>query len=178
MKQCLSAVMLVSILLVSCKKEQTNKNAIKSSSNSELSVTDSILKAISPGYILGEYHSRGSRTVYDGQANDNGDNIKLILDFFATKTMTVAPDKKHLTIPFGEGKYTDRGWAYIIGYDFKKHSITVEPNDIMKCEIQPGSFEALYAAYERQYQSWTFQTRFIALEDHGNESEVIEPFGK
>lgn len=178
MKHCFSAVMLVSIMVVSCKKEQTHTNAINSSSVSELSATDSILKAISPGYILGEYSSRGSRTVYDGEANDNGDNIKLILDFFATKTMTVAPDKKHLTIPFGEGKYTSRGWAYIIGYDFKKHSITVEPNDIMKREIQLGSFEALYATYDPQYQSWTFQTRFIALDDHGNESEVIEPMGK
>lgn len=178
MKKTLSSIVLVVIVLSGCKKEGAGTQALRSASSAGLSATDSIMQAIAPGYVLGEYSVRGSRTVYYGQANDAGDNMKLTLDYFGVKQMTIAPDKKHLALPFGEGKYVNRGWAYLIGYDFKKGAITVEPNDKMKAGIVPGSFEALYVDYLPGYQSWTFQTRFMALEDKGDESEVIEPLGK
>lgn len=178
MKRTLSSVVLVVIVLASCKKEGTGTQPLSSSSSAALSATDSILQAIAPGYVLGEYSVRGSRTVYNGQANDAGDNIRMSLDYFGVKNMTVAPDKRHLSLPFGEGKYVSRGWAYLIGYDFEKGVITVEPNDKMKAGIIPGSFESLYVDYSPGYQSWTFQTRFTALEDKGDESEVVEPLGK
>ena len=178
MKNTITKVLFAVIVLAGCQKEETVTPVITSAPNVALSTTDSILQAIAPGYILGEYSVRGSRTVYNGQANDAGDNIRLSLDYFGVKNMTIAPDKKHLYLPFGEGKYVDRGWAYLIGYDFKKGVITLEPNDRMKAGIVPGSFEKLYADYLPVYQSWTFQTRFTALEDKGDESEVIEPLGK
>jgi hypothetical protein len=178
MKNSIIKVVFAVIVFAGCKKEETGTQAITPAPNVALSTTDSILQAIAPGYILGEYSVRGSRTVYNGQANDNGDNIRLSLDYFGVKNMTIAPDKKHLYLPFGEGKYVDRGWAYLIGYDFKKGVITLEPNDKMKAGIVPGSFENLYADYLPVYQSWTFQTRFTALEDKGDESEVIEPLSK
>jgi len=169
---------IASIVTVSCKKETIAAKPVSSSSVSAATVADSIQAAISPWYVLGEYSTRGSRTIYNGQANENGDNIKLSLDYFGTKTMTVAPDKKHLLLPFGEQKYVNKGWAYVIRYDFDKKKVIAEPNDAMKSGIVPGSFESLYADYSPRYQSWTFQTRFTALDDNGNESEVIEPLGK
>ena len=48
----------------------------------------------------------------------------------------------------------------------------------MAAGIEPGSFETLYADYNAAYNSFTFQTRFTALEDNGDESEVIEPLVK
>ena len=87
-------------------------------------------------------------------------------------------DKKHLTCSFGYGYYIDKGWKYIIGYDFKNKQLTLAPNDAMAAGIEPGSFEVLYAAYDPSSKSFVFQTRFTALEDKGNESEMIEPLAK
>lgn len=175
-------VFFVGILMmtaVSCTKQvQQKSSAINSNEVANLSGSDSIMLALNPLKVIGEYSSRGSRTVYNGQANENGDNIRLILDFFATKKVLPSSDKKHLTCPYGEGKYVDRGWKYIIGYNYKTKQLTLAPNEAMAAGIVPGSFETLYAVYDAGFNSFTFQTRFTALEDNGNESEVIEPLGK
>src|SRR5205814_1660549 len=119
-KNILFIVSLFSLFFISCRKDVFEKTAqTNSSAVSALTGSDSILKAINPFGIIGEYSTRGSRTVYDGQANENGDNMKLAIDFYGVKKILPSPDKKHLTCPYGEGKYVERGWKYIIGYDFK-----------------------------------------------------------
>jgi len=165
--------------MISCRKEAVqDTSATNSAVNSDVTAGESILRVINLRSVLGEYSTRGSRTVYDGQANSNGDNITVIIDYFGVKKILPSADKKHLTCPYGEGKYVNRGWKYIIGYDFKRKQLTLAPNDAMAAEIVPGSFETLYAAYDAASNSFVFQTRFTALEDKGNESEVIEPLVK
>ncbi len=177
----LKILVLVTMLsgsIVSCKKEAVQNSTVTTSETSTaLTGSDSILRAINV-LPTGQYSTRGSKTVYDGEANKDGSNIKVIIDFFATKKIVPAADKRHLTCPFGYGYYTDKGWKYIIGYDFKRRQLTLAPNDVMAAEIEPGSFETLYAAYDASSKSFVFQTRFIALEDNGDESEMIEPLAK
>lgn len=170
---------LIAVSFIGCTKESVKNNtAISNTDSTNITGADAVIEAIGPRDILGDYNCRGSRTIFNGQANDAGDNIRLILDYFAVKQMTVAPDKQHLLLPYGEPNYMSKGWKYVIGYNFTQKHITVEPNDVMKAAIVPGSFESLYAAYSPRYKSWTFRTRFTALADNGNESEVIEPMGK
>jgi len=179
-KNKLKSLVLITILfgsIVSCKKEAVQNSPVTTSETSALTGSDSVLWALN-ALPIGTYAGKGSRTVYDGQANKNGDNIKVIMDFFVSKKIVPTADKKHLSCPFGYGFYVDKGWKYIIGYDFKKKQLTLAPNDVMAAEIVPGSFEALYAAYDASSKSFVFQTRFIALEDNGNESEMVEPLGK
>lgn len=179
-KSTLKSLALITILfgnMVSCKKEAVQNSTVSTSETTTLTGSDSIFRALN-FLPIGTYSTRGSRTVYDGQANKNGDNIKVIMDFFVNKKIVPAADKKHLTCLFGYGYYMDKGWKYIIGYDFKNKQLTLEPNDVMAAEIEPGSFEVLYAAYDASSKSFVFQTRFTALEDKGNESEMVEPLAK
>lgn len=178
LKNYLPAALIILCFATACKKESVQQNSVDTNTMSAaVTSSDSIAKAINPFEILGEYSVRGSRTIYNGQANEEGDNIRLILDYFGTKKILPSADKKHLTCPYGEGGLADKGWKYIIGYDFKHKKITLEPNSAMAAEIVPGSFETLYADYSAAYNSFTFQTRYTLKKD-GNESEVIEPLAK
>jgi hypothetical protein len=178
MRKNVSKVLFATIVIgcaFSCKK--TIENAVPTSPvNTALSISDSkpgILRS-----VTGNYQTRGSQTIYDGQANKDGSNISRILDFFIEKKIVPSPDKRHFTCPYGYGKYMEKGWKYMIGYDLKNNRVTLAPNAAMDAEIVPGSFKVLYAAYDAFSKSFTFQTRFTALEDNGNESEMMEPLVK
>ena len=184
MKSMINSVNLVFLFILvsfifSCKKETIQSSTVATGpAVTALTGSDSILRAINAVPVIGNYSTRGSQTIYDGQANPDGSNIKLILDFFIQKKILPSPDKGHLTCPVGYGKYMERGWKYVIGYDFKNKQLTLAPNEAMAAQIVPGSFETLYAVYDASSKSFVFQTRFTALEDNGNESEMIEPLVK
>ena len=178
MRKNVSKVLFATIMIgcaFSCKK--TIENAVTTRPvNAAPAASDSrpdILRS-----VTGNYQTRGSQTIYDGQANEDGSNISRILDFFIEKKIVPSADKRHFTCPYGYGKYMQKGWKYIVGYDVKNNRVTLAPDAVMAAEIVPGSFKVLYAAYDASSKSFTFQTRFTALEDNGNESEMMEPLVK
>lgn len=150
--------------------ESTEKAAVNQPS--DLSITS----PYSPYKILGLYSLRGSRTKYRGQANQNGDNIIVIYDYFGEKTIETSRSDKGFTCGYGEPNLTSLGWKYIIRYNPISKQILLSPNDTMAAAIKPDSFEALAAVYDPALHSFTFQTRYTDTD--GNENEVLDILNK
>lgn len=174
----------VCLFLGSCRKDagtpetvSTSSSAVSSlSGSSEMLNGNEISLAISPSGILGTYSVRGSRTVYRGQANDNGDNIILSIDYINEKKILPSPETKSLTCGYGETNFVNQGWKYLIRYNKATGKITLAPNDVMAAAIKPNSFECLSASYDAVYKQFFFQTRFTNLD--GNENEVVDILAK
>ena len=173
---------LLCLLLASCSKDVVNQPAAPSLSSSatEKTVTasDAISISLNPNGVLGDYTSHSEKTLYIGQANSTGSNVLLHLNYInLPKTMKAADDKKHLTTPFGASDSYE-GWQYIIGYNVATKQLVVTPNAAMTAAIVPGSFESLQATYSPSAKTWSFVTRFTALTDNGNETQINETFWK
>ncbi len=168
------------LLLSSCEKKDVGLPEIETAST-EKPVPESITNqnaatAFLPNKVLGLYSLRGSRTKYRGQANENGDNIILSLDYFGERTVVVSKADKVLTCGYGEPNLTNQGWKYVIHYNTSTKEIILTPNDTMTAAIKPNSFEMLYAVYNPVYHSFTFQTRYTDTD--GNENEVLDILNK
>lgn len=168
----------------SCSKESAVKTSPLSSTTnlSETSKTTDaavgISNAIDPSGFLGTYTVRDEKTIYQGQANPKSSNVLIHLSYLdVQKPVTVTTDHKHLTMPFGTD-YATNGWAYIIDYDKATKAIVLSPNQSMQKDIVAGSFETLSAVYDPKTKEGSFTTRFTALKDNGNESQVSESFWK
>lgn len=170
------------LLLTNCSKEAVSKSeptVSTSASDKTAPLTDAIVNDLAPNGVLGQYMVRDSKTIYRGQANSQGSNEIIHLDYIEVpKTLSVAADKKHLTMPYGPSNYVDSGWAYLINYDKVTNIITLEPNAAMIADIEPGSFETLLATYNPKTKEGNFATRFTALSDKGNETQITEYFHK
>ena len=169
-------------LLTSCSKEAVTKSGTEVSNpatDKTVSSASSISDIAAPVGFLGVYSVRDSKTIYKGQANADGSNEFIHLDYIdVPKTLSLAPDNKHLTMPYGPSNYVDSGWAYLISYDKATNIITLEPNAAMIADIVPGSFETRYSSYNPKTKEGSFLTRFTALSDKGNETEISEYFYK
>ncbi len=171
----------VSILgLASCSKN-LNSEPQASPASTEKTVPASIssedITSAGPlSNVLGNYSLRGSRTKYRGQANAQGDNIILILDYFGERIIEPLRSEKALTCGYGEPNLTSQGWKYVIRYNPAKKEILLSPNDTMAAAIKPNSFEQLAAVYDARFGSFTFQTRYT--DSDGNENEVIDILNK
>ncbi len=162
----------------SCSKEATNKQEITNSNN--FKTADNTISSLSfPDGYLGVYTVQDEKTIFIGQANSQGTNVLLNLSYIQVPTtITPSEDKKHLTMPYGAAAYSDSGWAYIIGYNAATKSLTLEPNDAMIHDIVPNSFEVLAASYDPKRKEGSFVTRFTAIKDNGNETQLSESFFK
>ncbi len=168
------------LILAGCSKNISSTPEAASLSTekavTESATSGSITSAFSPYKVLGNYSLRGSRTKYRGQANDQGDNIILSIDYIGERTVETLRDEKALTCGYGETNYVNMGWQYIIRYNPKTKEILLSPNDTMAAAIAPNSFEMLYAAFDPVSHSFTFQTRFTDTD--GNENEVLDILSK
>ena len=175
-------VPLFCLIMASCSKEITSKETtIPASANAQMSsvASTTISNAIEQNGFLGEYTVRDEKIVFIGQANPRGTNVFIQLAYLdVQKSITLTDDKKHLTMPYGPSTYTDAGWAYIIDYDKNTKSITLSPNAAMQKDIVAGSFETLAAVYDPKTKEGSFFTRFTALKDNGNETQISEGFWK
>ncbi len=174
------ALSVIGILAItSCRKDAGLPVMTESATDkvSEASVAgESLAAAFSPYQVLGNYSLRGSRTKYRGQANENGDNISVIFDYFGERTLTELRSDKAVTCGYGEPNLTSQGWKYVIRYNPATKQILLSPNDTMAASIKRGSFEVLAAVYAPAYGSFTFQTRYT--DKDGNENEVIDILNK
>lgn len=170
------------LLLTSCTKDAVvppSQTTANRTAETTRTTSDAISTAISPTGVLGTYLVRDSKTIFIGQANSTGSNEFIHLDYIdVPKKLLATADKKHLTMPYGPSNYVDSGWAYIIDYNVATKAITLTPNAAMIADIVPGSFETLFTFYDPKGKSGTFVTRFTALSDRGNETEISENFFK
>ena len=165
--------------LASCSKNISIEPQVASANSEKTtgSIAGTDMTSANPlNKVLGDYSLRGSRTKYRGQANDEGDNIIVILDYFGDRTIEPLRSEKALTCGYGEPNLTSQGWKYIIRYNPKTKEILLSPNDTMAAAIKPHSFEQLAAVYDAAFGSFTFQTRYTDTE--GNENEVIDILSK
>ena len=168
-------------LIGGCSKDAAARQSTAPGNKTlKMAEDDNNLAALStPAGILGAYTVQDEKTVYKGQANPKGNNVLIHLDFINVPTnITTAPDKKHLTMPYGAAAYADSGWTYLIGYNAATKATTLAPNDAMINDIVPNSFEVLLAVYDSKTKQGSFITRFTALKDKGNETELSETFFK
>lgn len=169
------------LALASCSKDVASKQTtVTTSTDSEASSLSNtaISNAATPTGFLGEYTVRDEKTIYQGQANAQSSNVLIHLSYLDTKkSITPTADKKHLTMPVGTD-YATSGWAYIIDYDKATKTITLSPNPAMQKDIVVNSFETIAALYNPNTKEGSFTTRFTALKDNGNESQLSESFWK
>lgn len=172
----LACTSLSCLLFTSCTKEASVKSStVNSNASANATMADKISAAIDPKGYLGVYTVRDSKTIYMGQANDDGSNVLIHLDYIdVKKSVLPTADKKHLTMPYGPSNYVDSGWAYIIDYDFKENHIVLSPNQAMLDDIVPGSFEVKFVRYFKELKQASFVTRFTALSDKGRETQITE----
>ena len=167
------------LLMTSCSKSVTNYQE-ESSATTEKTASDAVAESLSPSLspasVVGTYSLRGSRTQYRGQANDQGDNISVIFDYAGTRPVTLSRTEKGLTCGYCSDGFVQKGWMYIIRIDPQSKQILLTPNAKMLAEIQPNSFETLYASYDPIFKSFSFQTRYTATD--GNENEVVDLLNK
>lgn len=163
-----------SMALFSCKKEVIStpkpETLNVTASTAETIKSSEISTALSPFGVSGKYFNRGSRTLYRGKAGV--DNAILSLDYFNEKKVAPSFNNKSLTCGYGETNLVNKGWQYIIRYDFKKGEIRLAPNDVMAAAIQPNSFKTVAATYDATTKTFTFMTRF--MDKDGNENEVLD----
>ena len=169
------------LLLQGCEK---NIDAAKPAASEQVAAGEvsselNINEFINPSGVVGNYTVRDAKTIYIGQANDNGSNVLIHLDYIdVTKKIDLSENKKSLTSDYGPSTTNTQGWKYIISYDVKTKAIVLKPNDVMLAGIVPGSFEQLLAKYDTKAKKWVFVTRYTGLNDNGNESEVSETYWK
>ncbi len=177
-----TGVSLCCLLLGGCTKEATaplRAAAVSISNSSDAITADAINQWIELKGVLGTYTVRDEKTIFIGQANANGTNVLVHLDYLdVEKDIRPAADKKHLTCAYGPETTKTEGWAYLIGYNRNTHAIVLTPNEPMKAGIVPNSFKQLVATYDVPTETWTFVTRYTGLTDNGNESQVGETFWK
>ncbi len=168
------------LAVTSCEKNVSNvpQNSAEGAEKTaiDLQSGQNVTFPYAPYKILGLYSLRGSRTKYFGQANDNGDNIMVIYDYFGEKKIETSRSDRGFTCGCGEPNLTSLGWKYVIRYNPVSKQILLSPNDTMAAAIRPNSFEALAAVYNPASQSFTFQTRYTDTD--GNENEVIDILNK
>lgn len=156
------------MFLTSCKKEAVSTPA--PALNEASMKTSEISNAISPQGVLGNYFDRGSRTLYRGKKGPN--NAILAIDYINEKKITPSLDQKSLVCGYGETKFVNQGWKYLIRYNVRTGVITLAPNDLMAAAIQPNSFKSVAAIYDATTKTFNFLTRFI--DKDGNENEVFD----
>ena len=166
------ACFLISGILAGCSKEAGIKPCVINSQDNQAAQTpEHSTRETSPilHFFRGSFISQVNTT----SVTDSGS--VLIFDFTVKKNFEKGANNQ-LSIAYGDPQFADRGWKYEITVDTTTYEILLSPNDKMKADIVPRSFQTVAATFDRSTRNFNFITRFKEL--NGNKSEVAETIFK